>query len=285
MSSRLRDFLQSIWRGVLDLLPARWHVALDHLRFHGKLPDLRRPKTLSEKIAYRKLYDHDPRMPSLVDKILSKELMAARFGMDFIIPTLATFQSEMEIDFAELPYPCVVKANHGSSMNLFLMQRPADEEKVRRKLRRFLQHNYSAVREEWAYSHVQRRLLVEPFIDGGEHGLVDYKFHTFNGRAYAIEVITDRFTKHYGAMFDALWNPIHCQFGSPKSPYPIPRPEELDKMTRYAEEIGAGFSYVRVDFYEVGGKAKFGEITFYPGAGVDQVEPPEFDEIFGRQWV
>ena len=269
----------------MDLLPAKWHVGLDHFRFHGTFPDLAHPKTLSEKIAYRKLYDRDPRMPSLADKIVAKEQMAARFGPDFIIPTLAVFDSEQDIDFAALTYPCVIKANHGSCMNLYLKQPPADLDLVRRKLRSFLQYNYHAVREEWAYSQVRRRLLVEPFIDGGEHGLVDYKFHTFNGRAFAIEVITDRYTEHTGAMFDLAWNQIDCQFGVPRATYSIPRPLQLNSMIRYAELIGEGFSYVRVDFYEIQGSVKFGEVTFYPGGGVDPVTPPEFDGIFGKQWV
>jgi hypothetical protein len=285
MVARLREVAQSNWRSLLDLLPARWHVTLDHIRFHRSLPNLKNPRTLSEKIAWRKLYEHDPRMPALVDKIASKEQMAARFGEEFVIPTLATFSSEREIDFATLKYPCVIKANHGSSMNLFLKERPEDEGKVRDKLRRFLGFNYHAVREEWAYSEVEPRLLVEPFIDGGEHGLVDYKIHTFHGRAYAIEIVTDRYTAHYGAMFDRDWNEIPCLFGAVKAPYPIPRPAQLDQMIDHAEEIGRDFSYVRVDFYEVKGRAIFGEITFYPGGGLDVVEPQEYDEIFGNQWV
>jgi hypothetical protein len=285
MKVRLREVAQSAWRSVLDLLPAKWHVMLDHFRFHKSFPNLKNPRTLSEKIAWRKLYEHDPRMPGLVDKIASKELMAARFGSEFVIPTLATFASERDIDFATLTYPCVIKANHGSSMNLFLRERPADEERAREKLRRFLSFNYHAVREEWAYSQVEPRLLVEPFIDGGKYGLVDYKIHTFHGRAYAIETVTDRYTEHYGAMFDRDWNEIPCLFGAVKAPYPIPRPSQLGQMIAYAEQIGEDFSYVRIDFYEVRGKAIFGEITFYPGGGLDIVEPQEYDEIFGRQWV
>jgi hypothetical protein len=202
-----------------------------------------------------------------------------------VIPTLATFSSESEVDFASLQYPCVIKANHGSSMNLFLKERPADEQRVQEKLRRFLSFDYHAVREEWAYSHVEPRLLVEPFIDGGEHGLIDYKIHTFHGRAYAIEVIADRYTAHYGAMFDRNWNEIPCLFGAVKAPYAIPRPSQLDQMIGRAEQIGKDFSYVRVDFYEIEGKAIFGEITFYPGGGLDVVEPEEYDEIFGSQWA
>jgi hypothetical protein len=57
-------------------------------------------------------------------------------------------------------------------------------------------------------------------------------------------------------------------------------------MFRYAEQIGKGFSYIRVDLYQVQGRVKFSEVTFYPGAGIlETFNPPEFDEIFGAQWV
>ena len=59
--------------------------------------------------------------------------------------------------------------------------------------------------EEWAYFRIRPRLLVEPLIDGGEHGLVDYKFHTFGGRVYAIQVDIDRYTDHRRCFFDADW--------------------------------------------------------------------------------
>jgi len=39
-------------------------------------------------------------------------------------------------------------------------------------------------------------------------------------------------------------------------------------MLRYAEQIGEDFSYVRVDLYEIAGQVKFGEVTFYPEAGL-----------------
>lgn len=269
----------------MDFLPARWHVELDHLRFHGSFPDLKNPRTLNEKIAFRKLNDRDPRMPRLADKIMAKEEMSARFGADFVTPTIAVFARETEIDFGALPYPCVIKANHGSSLNVFLMARPEDETGVRRQLRGFLRCNYSAIREEWAYSEIPRRLLVEPFLDGGKHGLIDYKFHTFCGRVFAIEVVTDRFTSYTGAIFDPQWNQMPCQFGNSKTAYEIPRPAELERMLLYAEQIGDGFAYIRIDFYEIGGKAKFGEVTFYPGGGQDAFIPIDFDEIFGRQWV
>jgi hypothetical protein len=41
---------------------------------------------------------------------------------------------------------------------------------------------------------------------------------------------------------------------------------------------------VRVDLYEIEGAVKFGEATFYPGAGLEVFNPVEYDALFGAQW-
>ena len=42
------------------------------------------------------------------------------------------------------------------------------------------------------------------------------------------------------------------------------RPKNLDKMIEYSRILSKPFPFVRVDFYEVGGKVYFGELTFTP---------------------
>jgi hypothetical protein len=59
--------------GVLLALPLRARISLDFFRHHGKFQRLASPRTFSEKIAHRKLFDRDPRMPFLSDKILVKQ--------------------------------------------------------------------------------------------------------------------------------------------------------------------------------------------------------------------
>jgi len=285
MKSHLKWLFRPFWRCFLQILPAKMHIVLVYWRQFGRIPNLADPKTFNEKILHRMLYDRDPRMPSLVDKIAAKEAMAARFGNGFIIPTLATLEDERDVDFSNLPYPCVIKAAHSSGMNMFLSKRPEDEGEARCQLRRYLSYDHSSLYEEWAYSKVPHRLLVEPFIDGGEHGLVDYKFHTCGGRVYAIQVDLDRHTVHRRCVFDRSWSRMPVEMTFPLYSGTIPPPGTLADMINYAELIGKEFSYLRVDLYEIAGVVKFGEVTFYPGAGViETFDPPEFNEAFGAAW-
>ena len=51
------------------------------------------------------------------------------------------------------------------------------------------------------------------------------------------------------------------------------------------EKIAREFDFARVDFYEIAGEAKFGEVTFYPGSGLDPFDPPELDIAIGALWL
>jgi hypothetical protein len=281
----IRQILKPIWRTFTQIIGPKNHIILEHLRYIHTLPNLRDPKLLNEKIAYRKLYDRDPRMAPLIDKIASKEAMEARFGESFIIPTLAIYATAEEIDFTALQYPCVLKTSNASGTNLFLHTPPADEKAARKMLNKMLGYKHYRTSEEWAYSQIVPRILLEPLVDGGKNGLVDYKFHVYDGRVFAIQVDIDRFVHHTRCVMDPNWNKFPVSMTFPFYTGDVPRPPKFDQMLRYAEEIGKDFSYVRVDLYDVKGEVKFGEMTFYPGGGVQETfDPPEFERTWGDQW-
>ena len=55
-------------------------------------------------------------------------------------------------------------------------------------------------------------------------------------------------------------------------------------MKLLAEKLSQDIPFVRVDFYDVDGKVYFGELTFFPGSGLEPFNPPEWDEKMGG-WV
>jgi TupA-like ATPgrasp len=54
-----------------------------------------------------------------------------------------------------------------------------------------------------------------------------------------------------------------------------------DQMIAAAQSLGSGFEFVRVDFYEVAGRALLGEMTFFLGSGLEPVEPLALDAAMG----
>ena len=55
-------------------------------------------------------------------------------------------------------------------------------------------------------------------------------------------------------------------------------------MINLAERIGAQFDFVRVDLYSPPQGILFGEVTFYPGAGLRAFIPEDWDYKFGEPW-
>ena len=61
-------------------------------------------------------------------------------------------------------------------------------------------------------------------------------------------------------------------------------PKNLEKMRVFCEMLSKHIPFVRVDFYEVNCKVYFGEITFFPAAGMGRFVPEEWDLKFG-EWI
>jgi len=61
-------------------------------------------------------------------------------------------------------------------------------------------------------------------------------------------------------------------------------PDNLTDMIKVAEELSKGFKFLRVDLYNVKDKIYFGELTFYPAAGMGAFVPEEWDEKLGN-WI
>ena len=53
-------------------------------------------------------------------------------------------------------------------------------------------------------------------------------------------------------------------------------------MKELAEEIAKEFPFVRVDFFEIGGKIVFSELTFTPGGALIPFTPREYDDRLGN---
>ena len=250
-----------------------------------RMPNLAEPRRFSELVQRRKLYDRDPRWPMLADKIAAKEHVADVLGREWIIPTLwhGTHLPLMP----PWPRPFVLKSSHASQQCLFVRNEAeaAMWPDMRRTAQRWLRSSYGTYLGEWLYSEIPPRVLVEPFVGRGNVAPFDYKFFVFDGRVEMVQVDLDRETAHRRVMFDRDWRRLPFALEFPTDQRPIPRPATLDRMIAGAETLGRPFDFVRVDFYEVGDRPLFGEMTLYPGSGLDRFRPAHFDEYVGAYWA
>jgi hypothetical protein len=263
--------------GGVDL--ARLRVNLTYRWRHGRWPDLANPTTFTELIQLRKLHDRDARMPVLADKVRAKIFAEERLGPDWIIPTL-WHGTALPAEPA-WPAPFVVKSRHGCNQRAFVRTGKEDWQAIRHRAARWMQTSYGGWLDEWAYSQIPRGILVEPFV--GERGTlpVDWKIYVFGGRARFVQVHLERETHHRWIVMDRNWDRASALTAEPD---PAP-PSSLSRMLAAAETLATGFDFVRVDFYEIGGQPLFGEMTFYPGSGLDPFDPAALDEVMGRAWL
>ncbi|MGL5839418.1 MAG: ATP-grasp fold amidoligase family protein [Sphingorhabdus sp.] len=257
---------------------SKLRINLTYLWRHGRLPDLKNPSLFTELVQMRKLYDRDARLPLFADKIVSKKLVAACIGSDWIIPTL-WHGSELP-SYPDWPTPYVVKARHGCNQSAFVHSTDANWSKIRRQAARWMSGNYGFWLDEWLYANIPRGLLVEPFIGNGKDLPIDYKFYVFAGRVEFIQVHLDRAGRHRWILFDRGWHPV----SSPSVDSTRLPPTNLQRMIEAAEELGRTFDFVRVDLYDVDDKPWFGEMTFYPGSGLDRFDPVSLDCTIGKYW-
>lgn len=256
---------------------ARLRIALTYLWRHQRLPNLKNPKLFTEMVQLRKLRDRNPRMPAMADKVAVKSIVAAKLGRDWVIPS---FWSGEELPLhSPSKHPVVVKSRHGCNQTAFVRDDPNDWISAQFASAKWMRGSYGWWLDEWLYAHVPRGLLIEPFIGNGRDLPIDYKIYVFGGQATHIQVHLDRAHDHRWVMHDTNWRAIVNDAPS------VHRPTGLSAMMAAAETLAEGFEFARVDFYQPGDRPLFGEISFYPGSGLDPFDPPELDAELGNLWL
>lgn len=274
--------------GLTNIIPDKVYLKLTHwIRFGEKL-DFSNPVTFNQKLQWLKIYDRNSEYIKLVDKILVKNFVADNIGEEYIIPTLGVWNSSDEIDFDRLPNQFVLKCNHDSGSVIVCKDKSKlDVESAKRKLTKGIKTDAFFWGREWPYKGVERKIFAEKYMkDDDSDELKDYKFMCFNGKVKCSFVGSERYSEDglKITFFDLDWNVMPFERHYHKSSIPIKKPKNYEKMIYLAEKLSKNIPFVRVDFYETGGKVYFGEMTFYPGSGWEEFKPYEWDKKLGS-WI
>lgn len=218
-------------------------------------------------------------MAMLADKVAVKAVVADTLGAEWVIPTL--WQGTALPDSLDLPSSFVLKARHGSNQNIFIRDANPDWASLQTRTAKWGKRPYGQWLDEWLYTHIPRGMLIEPFV-GTQNALpIDFKIFVFGGHAKFVQVHLDRQKCHRWIVFDRNWNRV----SAPTTDADPVMPKSLTQMLDAAETLARGFDFVRCDFYEIDEQPLFGEMTFYPGSGLDKFNPVALDQEFGRYWL
>lgn len=269
---------------IVELL-ANWHVLtpvrvakLRYMYIMHKWPHFEHPRDLNEKINYLKFYGDTSKWPMLTDKYAVRKYIESIGLGDILVKLYGKWDSVEDIDWDALPDKFVMKCNNGSGDVLICKDKSKlDIEATKRYFDKMLHREFGVVSAEPHYALIKPCIIAEELLDSstqpcGSSSLVDYKIWCFNGKPHNICCYYNR--KGFDAnksVYDLTWQyrPEYMAFTKhyKDSGERIPQPTCFDEMINIAKKLSKGFPVVRVDLYEVDGRAYFGELTFTAHSG------------------
>lgn len=272
---------------ITKCIPDRLYIQLLFFRHLHKRINLEQPKAFNEKLQWLKLYDRNPEYTKMVDKYAVKQYVSEKIGSEFIIPTLGVWDNPEDINFSDLPDRFVLKWNHDSGSIVICTDKSIlDRREAVSRLKSRQKFSGFWYAREWPYKDVVPKVIAEKYIEDSSGYLNDYKLMCFNGKVRCSFVCTDRFSGDglKVTFYDRSWNQMPFSRHYPVSDMPVPRPKNYDALVHLAEKLSEGIPFVRVDFYEVNDRVYFGEMTFYPGSGLEEFDPEKWDYVLGS-WL
>ena len=247
--------------------------------------NLKSPQTFNEKLQWLKLYDRNPEYTKMVDKYEVREYIKEKIGEEYLIPLIGVYDKFDDIDFDKLSNQFVIKCNHDfGGLIICKDKNRLDIETARKKINRSLKTNYYYSGREWPYKNVKPKILIEKYMeDSNKSDLIDYKLFCFNGIPKIVLVCSERFSSSNmcETWFDMNWKLIDMTESGHRVDSTISKPKQLKKMVELSKKLSKNIPFIRVDWYEIGDKLYFGELTFYPASGFEKFEPKEWNKKIG----
>lgn len=231
------------------------------------------PQDLNAKIQWLKFYGDQDLWILCADKYRVRSYIEEKGFGNMLVDLYGVWNNVEDIDWESLPNKFVMKMNNDSG-GIYICKDKAsfDIETTKQLLNYKLHSTYSDLFVEPHYCKIKPCIIAEQLLDSDNQdmnsaSLIDYKVWCFDGEPLYIIVYYDRTEGHAKfSAYDTKWNysPNICApnkvFGVPKDV--VPKPSCLDEMLHAASILSKGHPQVRVDFYVVGGKCYFGEMTF-----------------------
>ncbi len=312
--SAMPKFFQKTWAvarimGLTQFLSDEAFCRLQYRAMTGKRLRLDPPIDFNEKLQWLKLHYRNLLMVTCADKWAVREFVKDRVGEKYLAECIGVYDDVEKIPFELLPQQFVLKATHGSGWNIICPDKSAlDWPLAKKKLRKWLNSDFSKNGREWQYREIKPQIICEKFlVDPESPVLRDYKLFTFRGETryiwvdfvepvgnakledasqgvgYSNPKIEEGLAR-YRNIYDPHWNfmPSRGSLYPCKETTAVKMPECLDEMLDVAKKLALDFPQCRVDLYVIGGKRiVFGELTFTSGNGCNAFYPQSFNDELG----
>lgn len=256
-------------------------IISEYRRRTGNDLSLKNPIRFTEKLQWLKLFYRDDVMEKCSDKYTARFYVEEQGHKELLNDLIGVYDDVNEIDFDKLPNQFVLKVSHGSGWNIVCKDKTKLNWFMYKKIiKSWMKQNLYVYGREWNYKNLTPKIIIEKYIDSGDGQLTDYKIFCFNGNPEFVQVDRDRFQGHKRAFYSMEWEKLDFSTGYDTVDEQCPC--ELGKMKKLAAEFAERFSFVRVDFYNVGKEIYFGEFTYFPDCGFYKYDPDKWDYYWGR---
>ena len=266
-----------------------YNIKIQFYKRMGYPLNLKNPRSIDEKIIWKKIYDRNPLLPITADKYQVRSYIQEILGEDrakeLLIPLLYVTDQPYTIPFEKLPSAFIVKPNHASGRYIIVKDGKFNKEEIIHACKKWLMFPYGLDKLEWAYKPIKRKIVIEKLLREEKTSILkEFKFHMFQGKCRLIAFVYDRMNNFSMSFFDEKWNILSVKIPNHSRAPKIEKPKNIEKMLELAEKLSKPFDYIRVDLYNLKGKIFIGELTHYPASGMGKYNPVSFSYKLGKHW-
>ena len=234
----------------------------------GEKLNLRKPKTLNEKIQWLKLYDNLPIKTTLTDKVLVRDWIKTQIGDEYLKPVLWIGDSFDDIPFSSLPNSFIIKVNHGCKWHVVVKNKneylsTQQTYNFSRNLFWLNQTYFGWSDFETQYKNIIPKIIIEELLYDKN---VSFQIWCFNGKP----LISRVFNGGNITSLDENLENINIKFLTENKygvTYFIDCVDILKNAIDLSKKLSKDFKLVRVDWMVYNNKLYFEEMTFTPLSG------------------
>ena len=265
------------------------------------LPNVAFPRTVNEKYFWRKVFDRDPLLMVMSDKLAVKDYLAQRFPQVPVAKVLWRGFDIRDCPSDLLRRRSILKANHSTSCLVRLGREPLNLDELDAVTRRWLAKRLERVHGEWSYRGILPELFVEEDISRTDVPLTELSFMVSGDKfTYLLASINTKQHNQMERLYDANFQTTDARrldlnyrlfqqhrrnvSAYPDLPQDFALPPNVKEIAEMAVLISDGRDDVRTDLMWNGRTWYFGEFTFYPSGGYRRLSNPEILKEMSTAW-
>lgn len=268
-------------------------VKQEYKRVLGNDLNLKNPQKLSEKLQYIKLYNKNQLKNTLADKLKLKEYIKEKFSDLNTAPIYKYFDSADDINFDDLPDEFVLKTNHAWKTNIYIENKNILTQEHLDDIRNYYRHVTKINFAYWSTYELQYKDIIPKIYAEASYGdlwsVKQYEVWCFNGKPEFISVnfstMEGELSFSHSYIYYCDWEKADFNIYHEIPDNEIPKPDNIDKIIKYAIMLSEDFDFVRVDFAinEDKNTLYLNELTFTPYSGFLLFKGENKDLYYGNK--